>query len=97
GGRLGADDRDGHPRRRRGGHGRPGPLPRRRPHRARSRRVDCGRGPRGHAGGELPVTRVALKGLLGRRVRTFLTALAIVLGVAMVSGSFVLTDTISKA
>jgi putative ABC transport system permease protein len=43
------------------------------------------------------VTRVALKGLLGRKVRAVLTALAIVLGVAMVSGSFVLTDTISKA
>jgi len=43
------------------------------------------------------VTRVALKGILGRKVRAFLTALAIVLGVAMVSGSFVLTDTISKA
>src|SRR4051794_41904148 len=41
--------------------------------------------------------RVALKGLLGRKVRASLTALAIVLGVAMVSGSFVLTDTISKA
>jgi putative ABC transport system permease protein len=43
------------------------------------------------------MTRVALKGLLGRKVRACLTALAIVLGVAMVSGSFVLTDTISKA
>ncbi|HET7146628.1 MAG TPA: FtsX-like permease family protein [Gaiellaceae bacterium] len=43
------------------------------------------------------MTRVALKGLAGRKVRAFLTALAIVLGVAMVSGSFVLTDTISKA
>jgi putative ABC transport system permease protein len=41
--------------------------------------------------------RVALKGLWGRKVRAGLTALAIVLGVAMVSGSFVLTDTISKA
>src|SRR4051794_4977660 len=41
--------------------------------------------------------RVALKGLLGRKVRACLTALAVVLGVAMVSGSFVLTDTISKA
>jgi len=40
---------------------------------------------------------VALKGLFARRVRAVLTALAIVLGVAMVSGSFVLTDTISKA
>ena len=43
------------------------------------------------------MTRVALKGLLGRKMRASLTALAIVLGVAMVSGSFVLTDTISKA
>jgi putative ABC transport system permease protein len=43
------------------------------------------------------VTRVALKGLLGRKVRAFLTALSIILGVAMVSGSFVLTDTISRA
>jgi len=43
------------------------------------------------------MTGVALKGLLARRVRAMLTAFAIVLGVAMVSGSFVLTDTISKA
>ncbi len=37
--------------------------------------------------------RVALKGLAARPVRTLLTTLAIVLGVAMVSGSFTLTDT----
>ena len=43
------------------------------------------------------MTVVALKGLFARRLRAVLTALAIVLGVAMVSGSFVLTDTISKA
>jgi putative ABC transport system permease protein len=43
------------------------------------------------------MTGVAIKGLLARRVRAVLTALAIVLGVAMVSGSLVLTDTISKA
>ena len=43
------------------------------------------------------MTRIALKGLLGRKMRAALTALAIVLGVAMVSGSFVLTDTITKA
>jgi putative ABC transport system permease protein len=43
------------------------------------------------------MTRVALKGLAGRKLRTALTAVAIVLGVAMISGSFVLTDTISKA
>ena len=40
--------------------------------------------------------RVALKGLAGRKLRSALTALAIVLGVAMVSGTFVLTDTINK-
>jgi putative ABC transport system permease protein len=43
------------------------------------------------------VTRVALRGLLGRKLRTTLTAIAIVLGVAMVSGTFVLTDSIDKA
>ncbi len=40
---------------------------------------------------------VALKGLLGRKTRAVLTALAIILGVAMVSGTFVLTDTIERA
>ena len=39
---------------------------------------------------------VALKGLLGRKLRAILTAFAIVLGVAMISGSFVLTDTLGK-
>jgi putative ABC transport system permease protein len=43
------------------------------------------------------MTRVALRGLLGRKLRTALTAIAIVLGVAMVSGTFVLTDSIDKA
>ena len=43
------------------------------------------------------MTTVALRGLLGRKLRTVLTAFAIVVGVALVSGSFVLTDTISKA
>ena len=41
--------------------------------------------------------RVALRGLLGRKLRSVLTALAIVIGVAMVSGTFVLTDTIDRA
>ena len=41
--------------------------------------------------------RVALRGLAWRKVRGVLTGLAIVLGVAMVSGSFVLTDTMKKA
>jgi putative ABC transport system permease protein len=43
------------------------------------------------------VTRVALRGLAGRKLRTALTAFAIVLGVAMVSGTYVLTDTINSA
>ena len=43
------------------------------------------------------MTRVALAGLLGRKLRTALTAIAIVLGVAMVTGTFVLTDSIDKA
>ena len=41
--------------------------------------------------------KVALKGLAGRKLRAVLTALAIVLGVAMISGTYVLTDTIDKA
>jgi putative ABC transport system permease protein len=43
------------------------------------------------------MTQVALKGLAGRKVRAGLTAAAIVLGVAMVSGTFILTDTINRA
>ena len=38
--------------------------------------------------------RVALKNLAGRKLRAALTAIAIVLGVAMVSGTYILTDTI---
>ena len=43
------------------------------------------------------MTRVALRGLLGRKLRTALTAVAIVLGVALVAGTLILTDSISKA
>ena len=39
---------------------------------------------------------VALKGLAGRKLRASLTAIAIVLGVAMISGTYVLTDTINN-
>ena len=41
--------------------------------------------------------RVALKGLVWRRGRSILTALAVVLGVAMIAGTYVLTDTIDSA
>ena len=40
---------------------------------------------------------VALRGLAGRKLRAALTAIAIILGVAMISGTYVLTDTIDKA
>ena len=41
--------------------------------------------------------RVGLRGITTRRLRTVLTALAIVLGVAMVSGAYTLTDTMKGA
>ena len=40
--------------------------------------------------------KVALKGLAGRPVRALLTAIAIILGVAMISGTYILTDTINS-
>jgi putative ABC transport system permease protein len=43
------------------------------------------------------VIGVALKGLMARKLRAVLTAIAIVLGVSMVSGTYVLTDTIKAA
>ena len=43
------------------------------------------------------MTRVALKGLASRPMRTLLTTLAIVLGVGMVSAAFTLTDTMRGA
>jgi putative ABC transport system permease protein len=43
------------------------------------------------------VIGIALKGLAGRKLRATLTAVAIVLGVAMISGTFILTDTIEAA
>ena len=41
--------------------------------------------------------KFAVRGLLSRKLRTALTAIAIVLGVAMISGTFVLTDSIDQA
>jgi putative ABC transport system permease protein len=43
------------------------------------------------------VRSIALRGLWGRKLRTVLTAFAIVLGIATVSGTYVLTDSISHA
>jgi putative ABC transport system permease protein len=41
--------------------------------------------------------RIVLRGIRTRKLRTILTALAILLGVAMIAGTFVLTDTIKVA
>ncbi|HSC73037.1 MAG TPA: ABC transporter permease, partial [Gaiellaceae bacterium] len=43
------------------------------------------------------MTAFALRGLLGHKLRAALTAIAIVLGVATVSGTYVLTDSINNA
>ena len=43
------------------------------------------------------MTSAALKGLLQRKTRALLTSLSVVLGVAMVSGTFMLTDSIQSA
>src|SRR5204863_6049802 len=76
----------------------PDPLPRRRQHRPgapplRPERRRQGDG-RDHA---RLVRAIALRGLWSRKLRTFLTAFAIVLGIATISGTFVLTDSITHA
>src|SRR6185312_346877 len=76
---------------------RPRGLPGRRPHRARPRPVQRPRDPRGARAGDPAMRSVALKGLAARKVRAVLTALAVVIGVAMVSGTFILTDTTLKS
>jgi putative ABC transport system permease protein len=43
------------------------------------------------------VTRLALRGLAARKLRSALTIIAVLLGVTMIAGTFVLTDTIQKA
>ena len=43
------------------------------------------------------MTRLTLRSLASRKLRTALTAMAIVLGVAMISGTYILTDTIDRA
>jgi putative ABC transport system permease protein len=43
------------------------------------------------------MTKVALRGLAGRKLRAVLTGIAIVLGVAMISGTYILTDTVQRA
>ena len=43
------------------------------------------------------MTRLAIRSLWARKVRAFATSLAVVLGVAFIAGSYVLTDTIFAA
>jgi putative ABC transport system permease protein len=43
------------------------------------------------------MNRLALRGLRERKARTAFTLLAVILGVALIAGTFVLTDTISKS
>ena len=44
-----------------------------------------------------PVTRLTIRGVIARKWRIFLTILAVVSGVAFVSGAFVLTDSVKKS
>src|ERR1700709_125082 len=43
------------------------------------------------------MTRLAIKSLWARKVRAFATSLAVILGVAFIAGSYILTDTIFAA
>src|SRR5206468_9085501 len=58
----------------------------------RPRGAPRGRRDRSRGGGDV-VTTIALRGILAPKLRT---ALAIVLGIAMVGGGYLLTDSISK-
>jgi putative ABC transport system permease protein len=39
---------------------------------------------------------ISLRGMAARKLRTILTAIAVVLGVALISGTYILTDTIDR-
>jgi putative ABC transport system permease protein len=43
------------------------------------------------------VLKLALRGLLARKLRSALTGFAVVIGVAFVAGTFVFTDTIDES
>ena len=95
--RVRTDDRDGDARRPRRRHGASRPVPRRWRDRPRDRRVQDPRDPRDHGRSRRRVIKVALRGLAGRKLRAALTGIAIVLGVAMISGTYILTDTVQSA
>ena len=60
-------------------------------------RVLDGDGPARPARRSLTVLRASWRSLLARKLRLFMSAFAIILGVAFVSGSFIFTDTLGKA
>src|SRR5215211_1430804 len=96
GGRRVRPDRgDGHPRPGGGLVRRPARRAARRPGRPRRRRRDRRGGDRVDEG--RGVTRVALRGLASRKLRAFTTWLAVFLGIALVAGTYVLTDTINES
>ena len=74
--------------------GRPRRLPRRRRNRRRRAAPRRGRDPRPHEGAGM--NRLALRGIASRKLRTVLTALAIVFGTAMVCATLVLTSTAQR-
>src|SRR6478735_11934994 len=98
GGRGRPDDRHGHARRARRGVRGPRAVPGRRPRGRGPRRPVRGRDPRRHARrGHAGMIKVTWKGLAARPIRTALTTLAIVVGVAFVCAAYTLTDTMSGA
>src|SRR3954465_15979714 len=62
---------------------------------ARGTRHECGRRHPCRVGGV--VIRVALKGYRARKLRVVLSLLAVALGVALIAGTYVLTDTINHS
>ena len=94
--RLRPDRRDGHARRPRGLLRRPPARARRRPDRARRR------GGQRRAGARPDEVRglmfaLVLRGFLQRKLRVLLTGIAIALGVALMAGTYILTDTINQS
>ena len=93
-----ADDRDGDARRVGGQLRRPDRVPRRRQGRRRDAGADRRAGARpAEVAGRLTVFRAAIRSLLARKVRLLLTCLSVVLGVGFMAGTFVLTDTMTRA
>src|SRR4051794_33832230 len=94
--RVRPDGDHGHSRRARRLVRRPAAAARRRAHRPRRRRRDARGHPRPPQAGRL-MGKVAFRGLFARKLRLALTALAIALGVTLISGTYVFTDTINAS